>query len=72
MFHTALLHIASAHGAGSPVVSEAVRRITTALSKDSTTLNPDLYSASLRRSFIFSVDQAHAMHPNYRKYVLYE
>lgn len=56
---------ASAHGAGSPVVSEAVRRITTSLSKDSTTLNPDLYSASLRRSFIFSVDQAHAMHPNY-------
>lgn len=56
---------ASAHGAGSPVMAEAVRRISTALSGEKGTLNPDLYSACLRKSFVFSVDQAHAIHPNY-------
>lgn len=56
---------ASAHGAGSPIVSEAVRRISTALSEEKGTLNPDLYSASIRKSFLLSVDQAHAIHPNF-------
>lgn len=28
-------------------------------------LDPDLYSASIRKSFLFSVDQAHAIHPNF-------
>lgn len=56
---------ASAHGAGSPIVLEAVRRISTALSDNPGTLNPDLFSASIRKSFIFSVDQAHAVHPNF-------
>jgi aspartyl aminopeptidase len=55
----------SSHGAGSPVISEAVRRISTALSNNPGTLDPDLYSASLRKSFLFSVDQAHALHPNF-------
>lgn len=55
----------SAQGAGSPIVSEAVRRISTALSDNPGTLNPDLYSASIRKSFLFSVDQAHAVHPNF-------
>ncbi len=55
----------SAHGAGSPIVSEAVRRISTALSPNPGVLDPDLYSASIRKSFIFSVDQAHAIHPNF-------
>jgi len=55
----------SAHGAGSPVVSEAIRRISTALSDNPGILNPDLYSASIRKSFLLSVDQAHAIHPNF-------
>lgn len=55
----------SAHGAGSPIVSEAVRRISTALSEEKGILNPDLYSASIRKSFLLSVDQAHAIHPNW-------
>lgn len=55
----------SAHGAGSPIVSEAVRRISTALSDNPGILNPDLYSASIRKSLLFSVDQAHAIHPSF-------
>jgi aspartyl aminopeptidase len=55
----------SAHGAGSPIVSEALRRISTALSNNPGILDPDLYSASIRKSFLFSVDQAHAIHPNF-------
>ena len=51
-------------------MAEAVRRISTALSGEKGTLNPDLYSACLRKSFVFSVDQAHAIHPNYRKFML--
>ncbi len=56
---------ASAQGAGAPIVAEAVRRISTAFSKNPGVLDPDLYSASLRKSFIFSVDNAHAIHPSY-------
>jgi aspartyl aminopeptidase len=28
-------------------------------------ISPDLYNASIRKSFILSIDQAHAIHPNY-------
>jgi aspartyl aminopeptidase len=59
------LSTVSAHGAGSPIVSEALRRISTALSDNPGVLDPDLYSASIRKSFLFSVDQAHAIHPNF-------
>jgi aspartyl aminopeptidase len=55
----------SAHGAGSPIVSDAVQRISTALSENPGILNPDLYSASIRKSFLFSVDQSHAIHPSF-------
>eukprot|EP00560_Eucampia_antarctica_P006947 CAMPEP_0197824796 /NCGR_PEP_ID=MMETSP1437-20131217/2012_1 /TAXON_ID=49252 ORGANISM="Eucampia antarctica, Strain CCMP1452" /NCGR_SAMPLE_ID=MMETSP1437 /ASSEMBLY_ACC=CAM_ASM_001096 /LENGTH=490 /DNA_ID=CAMNT_0043424567 /DNA_START=8 /DNA_END=1480 /DNA_ORIENTATION=+ len=57
----------SAHGAASPVMAEAVKRISTALQDDpnSAFLSPDVYSMSIRKSFVFSVDQAHAVHPNY-------
>ena len=55
----------SAQGAGSPVMAEAVRRISSALSNHPHTLDPDIFSASIRQSFVFSVDQAHAVHPNY-------
>ena len=58
---------ASASGAGSPIIEEAIERITSALctQSNSSTLNHDSYAASKRKSFILSVDQAHAIHPNY-------
>jgi len=53
----------SAQGAGSTVMSHAVERISTGLNGGVT--NPDFHGACLRRSFILSIDQAHAIHPNY-------
>jgi aspartyl aminopeptidase len=53
----------SAQGAGSPVMQDAVQRISAALNGGNT--SPDLYNASIRKSFILSIDQAHAIHPNY-------
>ena len=53
----------SAQGAGSPVMQNSVERIAAALNGGS--VNPDVYTACIRRSFILSVDQAHAIHPNY-------
>ncbi|KAG7339733.1 aminopeptidase I zinc metalloprotease M18 [Nitzschia inconspicua] len=53
----------SAQGAGSPVMSSAVERIAAALNGGS--VNPDVYNACIRKSFILSIDQAHAIHPNY-------
>jgi aspartyl aminopeptidase len=47
----------SAVGAASPIMGEAVRRISTALGT--------LYERACRRSFVLSSDQAHAVHPNY-------
>ena len=54
----------SAAGAGSPLMSEAVRRITTALTGGSG--DDEVTGAALRRSFVLSVDMAHAVHPNYK------
>jgi aspartyl aminopeptidase len=53
----------SAQGAGSPVMQAAVQRISSALNGGQ--INPDLYNACIRKSFILSIDQAHALHPNY-------
>lgn len=53
----------SAHGAGSPVMAEAVRRISSALTPND--YNPDVHGACIRNSFVLSCDQAHAVHPNY-------
>ncbi|KAL7550095.1 hypothetical protein ACHAWF_013330 [Thalassiosira exigua] len=53
----------SATGAGSPIVAEAVRRIGHALGAGVD--SPALYDRAVRRSFVLSVDQAHAVHPNY-------
>lgn len=55
----------SAQGAASPLVSEAVQRVNAAMGTDPSGLHPDLYAASICKSFLFSVDQAHAQHPNY-------
>jgi aspartyl aminopeptidase len=44
-------------------MGEAVQRIASALNGGDA--NSDLHQACLRRSFVLSVDQAHAVHPNY-------
>jgi aspartyl aminopeptidase len=57
-------------------MEEAIQRISAALQYDpsnsnttgnggTTMISPDLYAACIRKSFILSIDQAHAMHPNY-------
>lgn len=55
----------STQGAGSPVMAEAVSRITSAFAENSHSRDPELDASAVRRSFILSVDQAHAVHPNY-------
>lgn len=52
----------STHGAGSPVMAEALKRITSAFCD---AVNVEAHSSAVRRSFVLSVDQAHAVHPNY-------
>jgi aspartyl aminopeptidase len=42
-----------------------VQRVNAAMGTDPSGLHPDLYAASICKSFLFSVDQAHAQHPNY-------
>lgn len=51
-------------GAGSPIMGEAVRRISAALC-DGESQSEDLYATCIQKSFVLSVDQAHAIHPNY-------
>mmetsp|Transcript_8156 Transcript_8156/g.16600 ORF Transcript_8156/g.16600 Transcript_8156/m.16600 type:complete len:167 (+) Transcript_8156:741-1241(+) len=46
-------------------MAEAVRRISSALTDHANAMAPDVLSSVVRRSFVFSVDQAHAVHPNY-------
>ena len=55
----------SAVGAGSPVMKEAVERITAAFSQNAHSRDPETHASAVRQSFILSVDQAHAVHPNY-------
>jgi len=56
----------SATGAGSPIMGEAVERICSAFEdKDETHNHVCTYSRSIAKSFVLSVDQAHAIHPNY-------
>ncbi len=54
----------SATGAGSPIVGESVKRISHALGAGNAD-SPILYNRAIQRSFVLSVDQAHAVHPNY-------
>lgn len=56
---------ASAVGAASPVLGEAVRRISAALHTGDAWVGDDLYRACARQSLVVSSDQAHAVHPNY-------
>eukprot|EP00533_Pseudo-nitzschia_delicatissima_P002371 CAMPEP_0116084022 /NCGR_PEP_ID=MMETSP0327-20121206/3582_1 /TAXON_ID=44447 /ORGANISM="Pseudo-nitzschia delicatissima, Strain B596" /LENGTH=496 /DNA_ID=CAMNT_0003574943 /DNA_START=197 /DNA_END=1687 /DNA_ORIENTATION=+ len=56
----------SAVGAASPILGEAVKRISAVINaKEETTAVYDLYETTVRRSFVLSSDQAHALHPNY-------
>ncbi|MCD7451083.1 hypothetical protein HAX54_009531 [Datura stramonium] len=50
----------SAQGAGSPVMFDALSRITSTFSPDS-----KLIQKAIQRSFLVSADMAHALHPNY-------
>ncbi len=52
----------SATGAGSPIMGEAVQKICSAFEENETI---DVYAKSVAKSFVLSVDQAHAIHPNY-------
>jgi aspartyl aminopeptidase len=53
----------SSHGAGSPVIQEAVQRLSARLNTDGDAT--DVYADTIAKSFILSIDQAHAVHPNY-------
>eukprot|EP00557_Chaetoceros_sp_GSL56_P000963 CAMPEP_0176501708 /NCGR_PEP_ID=MMETSP0200_2-20121128/14319_1 /TAXON_ID=947934 /ORGANISM="Chaetoceros sp., Strain GSL56" /LENGTH=492 /DNA_ID=CAMNT_0017900641 /DNA_START=490 /DNA_END=1968 /DNA_ORIENTATION=- len=57
----------STTGAGSPIIQEAVSRICQAfLSQEESSISPsDATAITLAKSFVLSVDQAHAIHPNY-------
>nr|XP_043636872.1 probable aspartyl aminopeptidase [Erigeron canadensis] len=50
----------SAQGAGSPVMFDALSRITNFFSSDA-----QLLEKAMQRSFLVSADMAHALHPNY-------
>lgn len=51
----------SANGAGSPVLLEAVNYVSASLG-NTTSIQ---HSSSIQKSFCLSIDQAHAVHPNY-------
>ncbi|BAT79327.1 hypothetical protein LR48_Vigan04g150900 [Vigna angularis] len=51
---------ASAQGAGSPVMLNAVTRVTNTFGT-----NPNLLEKAAQRSYLVSADMAHALHPNY-------
>ena len=47
-------------------MGEAVRRIASALTPPSSGTADDLYAATIAKSFVLSVDMAHAVHPNFQ------
>ena len=52
----------SLNGAGSPVLDSAIRRISSALGASQ---DPEVFAQTIAKSFCLSIDQAHAVHPNY-------
>lgn len=57
-------HTLTFQGAGSPIMIDAVERITNALQGPGPA-DPEVKKTALARSMILSVDMAHAVHPNY-------
>lgn len=53
----------SVQGANSVVMSDAITRVSAALT--GCLSSPDFHGACTKRSFIMSIDMAHAIHPNY-------
>ena len=46
-------------------MADAIRRISSVLLKDDKQNAEQMYANTIERSFVLSVDQAHAVHPNY-------
>ena len=56
----------TAQGAGSSMLLDAMRRITTVMaSEEEKKETQDLFEVAVQRSFLVSADMAHAVHPNY-------
>ncbi|GFP82443.1 probable aspartyl aminopeptidase [Phtheirospermum japonicum] len=55
----------SAQGAGSPVMLDALSRITCSFSSDT-----KLLPKAIQKSYLVSADMAHALHPNYMDFVV--
>jgi aspartyl aminopeptidase len=70
---------ASSHGAGSPILQDAIQRVSVALmgrksgngdggddvDDDTLVVSPERQARTIAKSFCLSIDQAHAIHPNY-------